>query len=329
PPEIKVRSFNYSYDADYSLKGYFVHSFFKQTIQKRGSEIIKAATEIKPDILHVHIHPRELNLGVLIQEQTKCQLVYSEHLVRLSPPSFSLNLLAKILRPVYHHYHLIAVSKSVYEELKKYRLVAKTKTLTLIENKLNLRLFPARTKTVHDVITVVYVARIGHPKGHSVLINAWSKLPGDIKKKLLLVGPDELNHEIHDLAQKLVPDGSVQFLGEQLDIRGILEDCDFAVLPSYKEGLPISLLEKMAMGLPVVASDIPELTSIIVDGVTGLIFKCGDSDDLATKLLVMMRDPALRLKLGGNARRTVEERFGSENIALANEKVYENVMNCR
>jgi glycosyltransferase involved in cell wall biosynthesis len=162
-----------------------------------------------------------------------------------------------------------------------------------------------------------------------VLIHAWSKLPSGIKKKLLLVGPDELNHEIHDLARKMVPDDSVVFLGEQLNIRELLAECDFAVLPSFKEGLPISLLEKMAMELPVVVSDIPELTSVIEDGVTGLIFKCGDADDLAAKLLVMIQDAALREKLGGNARSAVEERFGSRNIALPNEKVYENVMNCR
>jgi glycosyltransferase involved in cell wall biosynthesis len=327
-PSVKIKNFDYTYSADYSLISYFKHCFFKNTVAEKGKEIIDEAVALIPDILHVHIHPRELNLGIIIQEKTHCKLIYTEHLVRLTPSSFSLNLLGKILRSTYHKYHLIAVSQSVFAELQEHKLVGKDKSLTLIENKLNLKLFPLKQNKSAGPVTVVYVARIGHPKGHAELIRAWSKLPPGIDKKLVLVGPDELNNEIQNLAKELVPDNSVVFMGKQLDVVHILSECDFAVLPSFKEGLPISLLEKMAMQLPAVVSDIPELTDIVKDGVNGLVFKCGDIDDLAKKILLLIQNPELRLQMGKAARTTVERRFGSSNIALASEKVYEKAMNC-
>ena len=135
-----------------------------------------------------------------------------------------------------------------------------------------------------------------------------------------------LKNEVEELAQKIISDNSVIFMGPQYNIASILNECDFAVFPSFKEGLPIALLEKMTMELPIIASDIPELTNIVKDLVNGLIFKCGDVNDLANKITILLQKPELRIQLGKNARKTIIERFGSSNIALPNEKVYEKIM---
>jgi glycosyltransferase involved in cell wall biosynthesis len=247
--------------------------------------------------------------------------------MRFTPTSISLRFLAIILRFTYRQYHLIAVAKDIFYDLKKHKLIKKNKTLTLIENKLNLNLFEPTQKQKKDYISIVYVARIGHPKAHAELIQAWSKLINEpTKKKLFLIGPDGMNNQMHELAKKLVPDNSIIFMGPQYNIAQILNECDFAVFPSSKEGLPIALLEKMAMELPIIVSNIPELTTIIEDNVNGLVFKCGDIDDLAIKITILLHDKKLREILGKQARKTVEERFGCENIALANEKIYESIL---
>ncbi|MBA3663517.1 MAG: glycosyltransferase [Bacteroidetes bacterium] len=325
-PKIIIRAFDYRYSADYSLMGYMAHTLTKKIVARRGVRIIEEAIKLSPDIIHLHIHPRELNLGILIAQQTKSKLIYTEHLVRFTPASFSLNLLAKILRPIYRKYNLIAVSKSVLKEINEHRLCGKNKLLVLIENKLNLTLLPPVQIKMANSITFVYVARIGHPKGHELLVKAWNNLPPSLNKKLLLVGPDELNNEIHELAKKLALDKSIVFLGKQLNVANILSKADIGVFPSYKEGLPISLLEKMAMELPVIVSNIPELTDVIQHNVNGLTFRSGDVNDLTEKMLQLIDNPELRLQLGKAARRTVEERFGTTNIAFANEIIYEKVM---
>ena len=83
------------------------------------------------------------------------------------------------------------------------------------------------------------------------------------------------------------------------------------VFPSHQEGMPLALLEMMATGLPVVASNIPEIATIITDGYDGLLFEVGNVDDLAEKLQRVLSDETLRKKLGENARKTVLEKYAT------------------
>ncbi len=326
-PSIKIKTFAYHYDDDFTLKGYFKHTFFKSVISQKAQDIIDAAIKDKPDIVHCHIHPRELNLGILIQEKIKCGLILTQHMRQLNLNKIGATLLGMIFRKTYRKYNIIAVSKGIEADISAHKLLGKNKRLFLIENKLNLNLYNPKPKKPKDYVSVVYVARIGHPKAHDDLIRAWSKLTDEpIPKKLFLIGPDAMNNQIQMLATELVSDDSVVFMGAQYEVADILNECDFAVFPSHKEGLPISLLEKMAMKLPVIASDIPELTSIVEHNVNGLVFKCGDIDDLAEKIKVLLKDTGLRNELGEKARETVENHFGSKNIAAANELAYETIL---
>ena len=325
-PQVKIKTFSYQYSTDYSLKSYIKYAFFPSIIAKKSSTIINYIAEENPDILHVHIHPKEVNIGILVQKKINCKIVYTQHITYCTPKSITLNVLGIVLKHTYNKYHLIAVSKSVIQEIKEDKFNAKNKLLFLIENKLNLALFKPQPKKPKDYISVVYVARIGSPKAHKDLIEAWSMIDSSIKKKLFLVGPDGLNNQIQELAKKIVPDDSIVFMGAQFQIAEILNECDFAVFPSHKEGLPIALLEKMAMKLPVIVSDIKELTDIVEDGKNGLVFKCGNPNDLAGKISILLKDANLRKQLGKKARQTVEEKFGSNNIALDNEKAYEEIL---
>ena len=275
----------------------------------------------------MHTHAREMVIGVYVHEILKCKILYTQHLLRLTPNSFSLSILGLMARNTYRKYHIIAVSQPVADEIKKHKLLGKNKLLFLVENKLNLNFFKPKPKKNKEYTSVVYVARIGHPKAHTELIQAWSKLLDEpTPKKLILVGPDGLNNEIHNLVKKIIPNDSVIFMGSQYKISEILNECNFAVFPSFKEGLPIALLEKMAMELPVIVSDIEGLTNVIDDQENGLVFKCGDSDDLAKKIAILLQNPSMVIELGKNARQKVEKKYGSDNIAFANEAVYEEIL---
>ncbi|HEX8515670.1 MAG TPA: glycosyltransferase [Bacteroidia bacterium] len=325
-PAIKIQAFTYSYSEDFSLLGYFKHLFIPWTISKKARPIIEAVKKEKPDIVHMHTIMRELRIGLMIREATACKLIFTQHLALLKINPFSFSLLKLLLRKVLMHYNLIAVSGVIYKDIITNGFLGKKKQLTVIDNKINLQLFKPKPRENKEVVTVVYIARIGYPKGHAELIEAWSKIDPKLQKRLLLIGPDSLNNKIQQLAAELVKDNSVVFMGKQLLIADILQECDFGVFPSFNEGLPISLLEKMAMELPVIVSDIPELKTIVTDGVDGLHFKCGDTDDLAGKITLLLKNRELRLKLGLMARETISTKYGSLNIALPNELFYEKVL---
>ncbi len=96
-------------------------------------------------------------------------------------------------------------------------------------------------------------------------------------------------------------------------------------LPSYSEGLPVSVLEAMAAGLPVVSTAIAGTPEAVAEGENGFLIVPGDRAALADRLIRLARDPSLRSGMGGAGRAIAEERFGSEAIAARLRKLWESV----
>jgi glycosyltransferase involved in cell wall biosynthesis len=94
------------------------------------------------------------------------------------------------------------------------------------------------------------------------------------------------------------------------------------VLPSYAEGLPMSLLEAMAAGCPVVATRVGGIPDLITDGVDGLLVAPGDPHALAAALQRILRDPAFARQLGNAARRTIANRYTAERSLERLEQIY-------
>lgn len=326
-PRVKVKVLSCEVDPDFSHWGYAKRTFRPSVLRRQLGAVIDVAAAIGPDLVHCHLVPRELDLGVAISRRAGCELLYTQHQPHFGRKTLGTVLTGTLLRANYRKYNLIAVSQAVSEEIRRYDFLGKNKQLFLIENKLNLGRYKAKPKPKSGQVKVVYVARIARLKGHDDLISAWGRLAkdGPNVRKLLLVGPDEMGHLMHKLADELGVGRSIEFVGPSLSVTDILNDADVAVFPSHQEGLPISLLEKMAMGLPVLVSDIPALTAVVQDNVNGLVFKCGDADDLAQKLGQLIADSCLRRRLGEAARLRVEERFGSFNIASASEAAYQQI----
>lgn len=175
-------------------------------------------------------------------------------------------------------------------------------------------------------LKVVYVSRIDHNKGHEDLLRAWALLKHIPDKKLYLVGPDQLNGKLQELANNLGCESSVEFTGSVANPKTILDNCNIGVFPSYKEGLPLSLLEKMAMYLPIVFSDIPELAAVVESGNSGVSFKCGDPTDLASKLEQLYNNLEQASAFGKNARKTVEEQYNSNKTRLQLDSFYKSLL---
>jgi glycosyltransferase involved in cell wall biosynthesis len=112
--------------------------------------------------------------------------------------------------------------------------------------------------------------------------------------------------------------GLVEYLGAADDVRPFLAAANAVVLPSYREGLPRSLLEAAAMGRPLIATDVPGNREVVVDGRNGLLCVVRSSSSLADALLRFMRLPAAeQRRMGEASRQLVEERFSEEKVVTA------------
>jgi len=172
---------------------------------------------------------------------------------------------------------------------------------------------------------LVSVGRLKSPKDFHTLLNALGRLHG-VEYDALIVGDGPDRPELATLLEQLGLGDRVRLCGERDDIPELLASADCFVLASRSEGLPMSILEAMAAGLPVVASDVGGVAELVDDGVTGLLVAPRDADRLAEALRRVLADVDLRRRLGAAGRRRVEERFGLERFRAAHVALYDELL---
>ncbi len=156
------------------------------------------------------------------------------------------------------------------------------------------------------------VARFDPVKGLDVLLHAFARL-GDAR--LLIVGDGPESGHLRGLAGRLGIERRVVFAGLIPEAARCLPALDLYVSASRGEGLPLSLLEAMAGGLPVVATRVAGHVDAVEDGVTGLLAPADDSAALAAAIGALLADPARRATMGAAGRRRVEDRFSAARMA--------------
>jgi len=163
--------------------------------------------------------------------------------------------------------------------------------------------------------TVLAVGRLSAEKGFDVLIEALAQLKRQrTPQRLVLVGDGPLRGPLADAALRLDVAELVEFAGElpPTEVRAHLERADLFCLPSFSEGLPISIMEAMAVGVPVVTTWIAGIPELAVAGVTALTVPPARADALAEAMRSLADDASLRLRLSEAARLKVEERHDQD-----------------
>ncbi len=170
-----------------------------------------------------------------------------------------------------------------------------------------------------SAFTFGFAGRIAGDKGIGELAEAWSLAAGEDRNlHLVIAGSLEPNDppSPHVLAE-LQGDERVHFLGWVSDMAAFLALLDVLVLPSYREGLPVVLIEAGAMAVPVIATDIPGCRDVVVDGVTGTLVPPRDAKRLADALLQYIHDPDRAARHGQAGRQRAIEVFQPEAIFAA------------
>lgn len=163
--------------------------------------------------------------------------------------------------------------------------------------------------------------RLDEQKGHKFLIDAMARIK-DTPARCVILGEGPARKLLEERIRKLRLEKQVLLLGECSDITSWLSAFDVFVLPSLWEGLPNSLLEAMAVGLPVVASSVDGVCEVIRDGQNGFLAAPKSSKALAQRLVELLRDPALRSRLGASAKETVVDKFNLAGMIAAYEDAY-------
>ncbi len=184
--------------------------------------------------------------------------------------------------------------------------------------------FRARLQLPSDVLLVGNIARLVPIKGLPDFIRAARMVKQRCPRPVhfAIVGVGELERELRALAATQGLAGHLHFAGFWPDVAPVYADIDLSVLSSYNEGLPVAVIESMAAGLPVVATNVGGLPELVQEGVTGHLCAPGDVAALAERMLAVLSDPARARAMGQAARARVIPRLCAERLVADMEQLY-------
>ena len=207
-------------------------------------------------------------------------------------------------------------------------LVMPDRTILIRGSGVDLQRFSPRPSHPDEPPTpiVLFASRLIREKGIEEFVEAARLLKRRQVKAVFQVAgsPDPGNHSSVSLGnlKSWQEEGLVDLLGHVDEVDDLIAHASLVVLPSYREGTPRILLEAAAMGKPIVATDVPGCREAVVHGENGLLVPARNASALAEAIEFLLRDPALRAKMGENGRRKMIQEFDCEDVARRTGQVY-------
>jgi len=288
----------------------------------------KLLRTLRPEVIHTHLSALRYAVAAIIGITHPPRIVHTIHRVAERDSEFGLRWLQRwCLR---RSTAVIAVSEEVAKSCAR---VYQELQVSVILNGIPIRdraLSPdARAKTrgalgIHpDCFVLCCVANFRAVKNHQALLKAFAGMTGQTGAHLLLAGDGELRTELEALARTLRITEQTHFLGEREDVAELLAASDAFVLPSFSEGTPLSVLEAMASGLPIIATSVGGLPELVRSGSEGVLVPPGSVEALQDAMVGIVSDIDSRRAMSRAARESVTVRFDAGVMARSYLSVYE------
>ncbi len=298
------------------------------------------------DVVHTHLWNADL-LGGLAARRTHRPIVSTVHGSNFLPYGARglhlarRRLLSLTYRGVYRMCDaVLAPSQALVHDLAtRQGIRVPLDTLRVVPNGLDIDAARARARdgTLPEIVTkrlpaplVVSVGNMFAIKGQEWLVRAWpAVLASRADAVLVLVGDGESRATIEALATQLGVGRQVIFTGSLANPLGLVARADVFVMPSLSEGLPIALLEAMALERPIVASRVGGIPEVITDGIHGLLVPPANPEALSQAIVQVLADAARAAHLATAARTHVEREWSSARTVALTAAVYDDVLRRR
>jgi len=298
----------------------------REVIRRGGFEMVHAHHAFTPTSL----------LSISAAEKLRIPSILTNHTIFLAGDARYIWVPASYVLYPYRRYInkaclITAVSRAAAKFIEHF---AEDKKIVVVPNGVDIELFESVEKKVQPNLsekpTILYVGRLSYRKGLQVLVRAMPFILKEIPNAhLIIAGKGYMDGFIKVLIKSLNLEGNVTMLGFIPDekLPELYASSSLFVMPSlYCESFGVTLLEAMASGRPVVASNVGGIPEVVKDGVTGLLFKRGDAEDLADKIIKVLSDRSLAQSLASNAKEIVKERYSWPVIADKMEDLYEKTL---
>ncbi|MBM7581193.1 glycosyltransferase involved in cell wall biosynthesis [Caldicoprobacter guelmensis] len=322
----KAREFQISYvkelvENDVSVK--FVERRFRKDWPRIKEKLNTFYEEFKPDVVHSHLET--VTFHVVRSLFRKVPIVETIHNTVINYPYLHKWYINRRLSAS------VAISRKVREIVLKQLGIPEEKVY-LIYNGIPLEKFRTLDRVFRkNVKNIIAVGRLEEQKDYPTLIVAFKILKDRLESEgrevptLNIVGGGSLDCYLKEFASELGLEKYINFLGKRSDIPDILRESDVYVMSSLYEGLSIALIEAIASGLPVVATNAGSNDEIIDNGMNGLIVPTRDSEALAEALYLLVINPDLRQNFSRAASKKAET-FSIKYCAQGHCRMYEEIL---
>ncbi len=292
---------------------YFRNTFNPIPGLKAMKRIIEVASIFNPDI--IACHSSIAGFWTRLAIKNRIPTVFTAHGWGFTDgvPRIKKRIVALAERVAQKYCNRIICVSEYDRQLAIKNKVAKEDKLITIHN--GVELF--QREKVDSAINIVFVGRLSNPKDPELLIQAFSELK-ESNTNLFIIGGGEKEEKI-----KRMGGDNIQITGSltRAETLSKLKNADIFVLTSNYEGFPITILEAMSFGLPVIASDVGGVSEIVDDSV-GYLIKRGDKEELKRTLKELITNKSLREEKGARARKKIQESFTIDKMLEKTEQVY-------
>lgn len=224
---------------------------------------------------------------------------------------------------------VLALTQNMKQKMKQIY----DRDISIVPNGIDLEKFkiPSESKKGRDAKTIVFVGRLHPVKGVRYLLQAMKIVHAEMPDaKLILVGDGEERENLESLTNSLGIRECVEFAGKvpHERIQDYMNQAEVFVLPSLSEGFPVTILEAMACGLPIVATNVRGIPNIVEEGVNGYLVNVKSPDEMAERILFLLQNDEMRERMSANNREKVEL-FAWDKIAIRVEDEYQQVITRR
>jgi glycosyltransferase involved in cell wall biosynthesis len=289
--------------------------------------IRKLVQQIGADIVHAHGYKADIYLYLAMRGRSTatistCHTWYDNDL--------ALRIYGLLDRFALKSYAgIVAVSKEVEQRLLDAGV--SRDRIRLIRNGIDLRSFSSSDGSAQPEtnrpLKVGLVGRLSPEKGVDVFLRAAAEVLIELPSTRFVVvgdGPDHI--QLQTLINELHIEHAAYLHGREEDMPSFYRSLDLMVSSSRQEGLPMALLEGMASGLPLVATAVGAVPTVVQNGQTGLLVPPEDNKELAAAILKLLRDPQTRQAYGHAARELVADQYSAERMTADYLQLYEHVL---
>jgi len=293
------------------------------------AEVHGALADLKPALVAAHSSKAGM-LARLAGRKLRVPVVFTVHGWAFTPgvPSFQASIYRQAERVVGPLATKIICVSEYDRQLGLAARIAPPDRMVTVHNGMPDLGAAGRADPGRSPVRMVMVARYGAQKDHPTLFRALALLRNH-PWELDLVGDGPLMGEMLALAASLELGDRVRFLGQRNDVDRLLSEAQISVLATNWEGFPLSILEAMRAGLPVVATSVGGVNESVAEGETGFLAPRGDVTALRERIQRLLTSPELRRKLGASGRARFEREFTLEHSVKRTLDVYHDVLGAR